>query len=238
MNPEEVQRNEAPERIEEKKPAREGPPYRERRKPHRSFGVPGYPEEQGYRDYGIRSPHPREYARTYPPQHPGYLPRPRRGYGFYPSKRMRFPEGSYAPVPYRRGYEYDDYNEWPPRYMPGRPYHRYPKMRPLDPEPASVLGIFGLDIKIHEEELAEWIRSVLAEEIELKRVELILDKYTGFSRGFAFAYFETVEDAKKAKERLTGQICNGSAIRIEYSITAAGHKKEEVVEQAEKMSAQ
>ena len=46
---------------------------------------------------------------------------------------------------------------------------------------------------------------------------------TGRSRGFAFVYFESLEDAKVAKEQCTGLEIDGRRIRVDYSITQRPH---------------
>lgn len=46
---------------------------------------------------------------------------------------------------------------------------------------------------------------------------------TGQSRGFSFVYFESIEDAKVAKEQCTGMKINGKSIRVDYSITERAH---------------
>lgn len=46
---------------------------------------------------------------------------------------------------------------------------------------------------------------------------------TGRSRGFAFVYFESLEDAKLAKEQCTGLEIDGRRIRVDYSITQRPH---------------
>lgn len=46
---------------------------------------------------------------------------------------------------------------------------------------------------------------------------------TGKSRGFAFVYFESTDDAKVAKDQCTGMKINGKSIRVDYSITERAH---------------
>lgn len=46
---------------------------------------------------------------------------------------------------------------------------------------------------------------------------------TGRSRGFAFCYFESTEDAKIAKEQCSGMEFDGRHIRVDYSITQRAH---------------
>ena len=46
---------------------------------------------------------------------------------------------------------------------------------------------------------------------------------TGRSRGFAFVYFESQEDAKAAKEAMCDQEIDGRRIRVDFSITKRPH---------------
>lgn len=57
----------------------------------------------------------------------------------------------------------------------------------------------------------------------LEKVKLVTDPRTGRSRGFAFVYFEDVEDAEEAKERIHGSVIDGNHVRCEYSISNRQH---------------
>merc|ERR1739848_78568 len=57
----------------------------------------------------------------------------------------------------------------------------------------------------------------------LERVQVILDGKSGHSRGFAFVYFESQEDAKAAKEAMSDQEIDGRRIRVDFSITKRAH---------------
>ena len=46
---------------------------------------------------------------------------------------------------------------------------------------------------------------------------------TGRSRGFAFVYYESQEDAKAAKEAMCDQEIDGRRIRVDFSITKRAH---------------
>ena len=50
-----------------------------------------------------------------------------------------------------------------------------------------------------------------------------LDGKTGRSRGFAFIYFESVEDAKVAKEAMSNQKIDGRLVGVDFSITKRAH---------------
>ncbi len=50
--------------------------------------------------------------------------------------------------------------------------------------------------------------------VAAKEVTVIIDKYTGRSKGFGFAEFETADDAQKAIDALNGQDLNGRALKV------------------------
>ncbi|ESO84520.1 hypothetical protein LOTGIDRAFT_131943 [Lottia gigantea] len=88
-----------------------------------------------------------------------------------------------------------------------------------DPEPTSCLGIFGLSLNTQEREL----RDVFGRCGSVDQVQIVYDRQSGRSRGFAFIYFKSVEDAIEAKERCTGMEIDGRRIRVDYSITHRAH---------------
>ncbi|KAI5179818.1 transformer-2 protein [Nematocida sp. AWRm80] len=233
MNPtEETQNTGSAERPEDKQESRGQYPPRPRKRTYRPMGRMGPPDEYMYR-------HPQMDSRGYgrmqyrDGRDRGYGPAPYDAPHMYHPYRMD-PRGPYPNEPmYHRRYMN---RQWPPYYdeqrmMRPSPYRRR-KILPVEQVPVNVLGIFGLDIRLKEEELTEWIKEIIPE-IEISKIELIPDKHSEYSRGFAFIYFNTIEDATAAKEKLTGQICHGHPIRVEYSITASGHKKEEQQQQPE-----
>jgi len=57
----------------------------------------------------------------------------------------------------------------------------------------------------------------------IEKVQVVKDAKTGRSRGFAFVYFESLEDAKLAKEQCTGLEIDSRRIRVDYSITQRPH---------------
>lgn len=59
---------------------------------------------------------------------------------------------------------------------------------------------------------------------KIDRVQVVLDGPTKRSRGFAFIYFENVDDAEKARDNLNGTEISGFKIRVDFSITNAAHK--------------
>lgn len=67
------------------------------------------------------------------------------------------------------------------------------------------------------------LKEVFSKYGPLEDVQVVYDAQTGRSRGFAFVYFENVEDSKMAKERCNGQEIDGRKIRVDYSITQRAH---------------
>ena len=89
------------------------------------------------------------------------------------------------------------------------------------PERSSCLGVFGLSLDTTERELKE----VFSKFGPLEKVHLVLDTLTGRSRQYAFIYYESVEDAKTAKEAMHYQKFNGRHIRVDFSITKMPHTR-------------
>ena len=50
--------------------------------------------------------------------------------------------------------------------------------------------------------------------IAVKELRIITDRFTGKSKGFGFAEFETEEETQKAIDALNGQEINGRALRV------------------------
>ncbi|XP_076328073.1 transformer-2 protein homolog beta-like isoform X9 [Tachypleus tridentatus] len=88
-----------------------------------------------------------------------------------------------------------------------------------NPEPCRCLGVFGLSLYTQERDLKE----VFSKYGPIEQVQVVYDAQTGRSRGFAFVYFETEEDAEEAKERCNGLEIDGRKIRVDYSITKRAH---------------
>merc|ERR1712241_535200 len=87
------------------------------------------------------------------------------------------------------------------------------------PETSNCVGVFGLSLYTTERELEKEFSKFGP----LEKVTVILDGKTGRSRGFAFIYFESVEDAKVAKEAMSDQEIDGRRIRVDFSITKRAH---------------
>jgi len=57
----------------------------------------------------------------------------------------------------------------------------------------------------------------------LSKVQVVLDGHSGRSRGFAFIYYEDVDDAAEARREMNGIELDGKKIRVDYSITKRAH---------------
>ncbi|VDK48745.1 unnamed protein product [Anisakis simplex] len=88
-----------------------------------------------------------------------------------------------------------------------------------DPEPSKCLGVFGLSLYTTERDL----RDLFSQYGDIDKVQLVFDRPTGRSRGFGFIYFDKLEDAVKAKEKLTGSEVDGHKVRVDYSVTKRAH---------------
>jgi len=87
------------------------------------------------------------------------------------------------------------------------------------PERSKCIGVFGLSLYTTERELDK----EFGKYGPIERTQVVLDGHSGRSRGFAFVYFEAVEDATEAKEALNGIEMDGRKIRVDYSITKRAH---------------
>ncbi|KAI9145689.1 hypothetical protein BKA69DRAFT_455489 [Paraphysoderma sedebokerense] len=87
------------------------------------------------------------------------------------------------------------------------------------PNPSEVLGVFGLSLRTTEEDLRELFNKYAP----VRDVTIIYDLKTGYSRRFGFAYFNSVDDATKAKEATNGISLHERDIRVDYSVTKRAH---------------
>ncbi|KAK7027493.1 transformer 2 beta [Halocaridina rubra] len=113
-----------------------------------------------------------------------------------------------------------------PSYSKGRRSNRSPMSSRRrhhgsrdDPSPSNCLGVFGLSIYTSERQL----HHLFGKYGTLSKVQVVLDAKTGRSRGFAFIYFDHMDDATEAKEQCTGMEIDGRRIRVDYSITERAH---------------
>jgi len=60
-----------------------------------------------------------------------------------------------------------------------------------DPEPSKCLGIFGLSLYTQERDL----RDVFGRYGEMEECNVVYDRQSGRSRGFAFIYYRNIDDA-------------------------------------------
>ena len=87
------------------------------------------------------------------------------------------------------------------------------------PEASKCLGVFGLSLYTSERELETEFKRYGP----LEKIQVVLDGHTGRSRGFAFVYFENIEDATEARNAMTGTELDGRKIRVDFSITKRAH---------------
>ncbi|CAG0897168.1 unnamed protein product, partial [Darwinula stevensoni] len=87
------------------------------------------------------------------------------------------------------------------------------------PVPGRVLGVFGLSLFTTERELYH----IFNKFGPIEKVQVVLDAQSGRSRGFAFVYYESLDDAKAAKEECSGMEIDGRKIRVDFSITKRAH---------------
>ncbi|CAD7668106.1 unnamed protein product [Nyctereutes procyonoides] len=79
-----------------------------------------------------------------------------------------------------------------------------------NPDPNCCLGVFGL--------------SLYTTERDLRDLREVFSKYGPIADvGFAFVYFENIDDAKEAKEHANGMELDGRMIRVDFSITKRPH---------------
>merc|ERR1719153_1158270 len=74
-----------------------------------------------------------------------------------------------------------------------------------DPTPSKCIGIFGLSLYTTEREL----EAEFGKFGPMEKVQVVLDGHSGRSRGFAFIYYENVEDATEARNAMSGADLGG-----------------------------
>merc|ERR1719394_918421 len=84
----------------------------------------------------------------------------------------------------------------------------------------TVLEFFGLNFTTTERDLER----EFGRYGNIESVQVVLDGPTKRSRGFAFIYFKSTDDAEKARDNLNGTEIAGFKIRVDFSITKAAHK--------------
>ncbi|KAL8583984.1 hypothetical protein ACOMHN_048591 [Nucella lapillus] len=88
-----------------------------------------------------------------------------------------------------------------------------------NPVPNRCVGVFGLSLYTQERALWE----VFGRYGQINEVQVVYDRQTGRSRGFAFVYFRSMDDAYEAKFRCDGMEIDGRKIRVDFSITEGPH---------------
>ncbi len=86
-------------------------------------------------------------------------------------------------------------------------------------EPTDVVGVFGLSPSTNEESL----RQHFEQYGKIKQIKLIVDGKSKTSKGFGFLYFESLDDAIRAKAEGHESMLDGVAIRTDFSRTARPH---------------
>lgn len=104
-----------------------------------------------------------------------------------------------------------------PVYSSRYPIHKHlPRydepIRYIAPE-NNVLAIFGLSNRVIEHDLFS-----IYKHYGCKECKVIIDKNTGFPKGYGFVYFSRVKDAILAREKTDGEFIFGKPMRVDYSI--------------------
>ena len=87
------------------------------------------------------------------------------------------------------------------------------------PEPNHCLGVFGLSLYTTERELEKEFSKFGP----IEKLQVVLDGKTGRSRGFGFVYYESLDDARAAKDAMCDTEIDGRRIRVDYSVTKRPH---------------
>ncbi|KAH8917103.1 RNA-binding domain-containing protein, partial [Atractiella rhizophila] len=88
--------------------------------------------------------------------------------------------------------------------------------------PSKCVGVFGLSIRTTERDLED----LVTKHGRVEKVVVVYDQRVSFSarsRGFAFVYMDTVEDARAVVDGLNGVELHGRNIRVDYSLTSSAH---------------
>jgi len=102
----------------------------------------------------------------------------------------------------------------------GRGWGRRRRGEDIHPEPCKVLGVFGLSQATEKGD----IEDIFGKYGNIEHVDLILDRQTGRSKGFGFVYYESIDEATRAKNHCNGMTIDGRKIRTDYSITLRPHQ--------------
>ena len=77
------------------------------------------------------------------------------------------------------------------------------------------LYVGNLNFEANEDQ----VRELFGSYGEVQDVKIVMDRFTGRSRGFAFVRFDTADSAGKAKEALNGQPFQGKTLVIDWART-------------------
>lgn len=92
--------------------------------------------------------------------------------------------------------------------------------RPLLPPNSYRVYVGGLHVGITE----EMLRTIVEPFGALHKIEVIKDRNTGFSRGYAFVTFANIEDGQEAVRNLDGFELAGKNMRVSKSTEKSGHQ--------------
>lgn len=90
-------------------------------------------------------------------------------------------------------------------------------------KPSRVIGVFGMSYRTDEREI-EYKCSKYG---KVENVVLIWNNQLNRSKGYAFVTFEDIEDAKDCVEKMNGKEIDGREVRVDFSFTQQGHKRDE-----------
>ncbi|ELA47809.1 hypothetical protein VCUG_00651 [Vavraia culicis subsp. floridensis] len=85
------------------------------------------------------------------------------------------------------------------------------------PPPSKVVGIFGIPVSVVYEELTDFLKYHIPS-IPYQNVHLVKDRQTNMSRGFAFVYFDSIEDSTRAKDALVNKEIQNKRVRVDFAI--------------------
>ncbi|KAH3684461.1 hypothetical protein WICPIJ_004555 [Wickerhamomyces pijperi] len=96
----------------------------------------------------------------------------------------------------------------------------------------SIQGYVLIISNVHEETTEEDLTDFLEEFGKVKDIHLNLDRQTGYAKGYAFAEFETLEEAQRAKSQGDGEDLLGHILSIDFAfvkgevLTPLGNERE------------
>lgn len=90
-------------------------------------------------------------------------------------------------------------------------------------EPTKTLFIGNMNFEMSDEDVQDLFKDIK----NCIDVRVAMDRRTGQARGFAHADFTDVESAQAAKEKLSGRVFFGRALRVDFSATPSNRKADE-----------